>query len=139
MSNHTPENAMTTSQSKTLTAALLSAVVLLSGCGSAAMTSQTPPPTSPPASQGFWDASSMPTAKNVMTFKFLNRTNGQFPDSHVFWSVTINGATQTHSIADQQFYDMPANASGRIYVYLGSVGTSQNNYYDFLEYTIGPA
>jgi hypothetical protein len=123
----------------TLTAVLLSAVVFLAGCGSVGTTSQTPPTPSPPGSQTFWDASNVPTAKNVMMFKFLNRTNGQFPDSQVFWSVKINSVTETHSIADQQFFDMPANASGRIYVYLGSVGTSQNNYYDFLEYTIGAA
>ena len=107
---------MTTSLSKALTALLL-AVFLIAGCGTVGTTSQTPPVTPPPTSQGFWDASNVPAAKNVMMFKFLNRTNGQFPDSHVFWSVT-NGVTQTHSIADQQFYDMPANASGRIYVYL---------------------
>src|SRR5258706_6422044 len=128
---------MVTSRSKALTAPLLLTVLLLAGCGSVNTTSQTPPITSPPGTQTFWDASNMPTAKNVMMFKFLNRTNGQFPDSHLFWSVKVNGVTETHSIADQQFYDMPANASGRIYVYLGSVGTSLNNYYDLLEYTIG--
>jgi len=74
-----------------------------------------------------------------MVFKFLNRTNGKYPDSQVFWSVNINGVTETHAISEQATYDMPANSSGRIYVYLGSVGTHDNQYYDFLEYTIGPA
>ena len=73
-----------------------------------------------------------------MMFKFLNRTNGQYDDAHVFWSVTINGVKQTHSIAEQPFFDMPANSAGRIYVYLGKVGTTPTDYYDFLEYTIGP-
>jgi hypothetical protein len=86
---------------------------------------------------GFWDASNVPPAKNVMTFKFLNRTNGVYPDSAVYWSVDIGGVTQTHSIAQQATFDMPANASGRIYVYLGTPGTNENDYYDFLEYTIG--
>ena len=95
----------------------------------------TPTQTAPP---GFWDASSIPAAKNVMMFKFLNRTNGQYDDAHVFWSVTINNVTQTHSIAEQPLFDMPAHSSGRIYVYLGSVGKTPTNYYDFLEYTIGP-
>ena len=130
---------MRTPLSKALTAALLLPAFLIAGCGSVGTTSQAPPVTSPPAAQGFWDAGNMPAAKNVMMFKFLNRTNGQFPDSNVFWSVKINGVTETHSIANQQFFDMPANASGRIYVYLGSVGTNTNNYYDFLEYTIGAA
>ena len=88
---------------------------------------------------GFWDASNVPPAKNVMTFKFLNRTNGAYPDSAVYWSVTIGDVTQTHSIAQQPTFDMPANSSGRIYVYLGTPATNENDYYDFLEYTIGPA
>jgi hypothetical protein len=73
-----------------------------------------------------------------MMFKFLNRTNGAYPDSQVFWSVTIDGQTTTHSIADQPLFDMPANSSGRIYFYIGNVGTQQTDYYDFMEYTIGP-
>ncbi len=123
---------MTASLSRGSTAALLSIVIFLSACGTPPVT------TTQSAPQGFWDASNIPAAQNVMMFKFLNRTNGQYPDSQVFWSVTINGVRQTHSIADQPFFDMPANSSGRIYVYLGSVGTNQNQYYDFLEYTIGP-
>ena len=100
------------SLSKALTAALFSPVVLFTGCSSAGTSNQNPP-APPPTPQGFWDASNIPAAKNVMMFKFLNRTNGQFPDSQVFWSVTINGVKETHSIADQQFFDMPANSSGR--------------------------
>jgi hypothetical protein len=67
-----------------------------------------------------------------MELKILNRTNGQYPDSQVYWS--FNG--QVHSIADQPYFDMPANSSGRMYFYLGSP-TSQ--YYDFIEFTIGAA
>ncbi|HTX59153.1 MAG TPA: beta-1,3-glucanase family protein, partial [Verrucomicrobiae bacterium] len=74
-----------------------------------------------------------------MMFKFLNRTNGRFPDSRVFWSVTIDGVTTTRSIAQQPLFDMPANPAGRIYFYLGKVGTNANDYYDFIEYTIGPS
>jgi hypothetical protein len=139
-SNRSPEDTLTNSLSNVRTAALFSAAVLLASCSSAGTSTQNPPGGAPPpASQGFWDTGNIPAAKNVMMFKFLNRTNGQFPDSQVFWSVTINGVKETHSIAEQQFFDMPANSSGRIYVYLGSVGNSPNNYYDFLEYTIGPA
>jgi hypothetical protein len=32
---------------------------------------------------------------------------------------------------------MPANASGRMYFYLGNVGQGSTDYYDFIEYTIG--
>jgi hypothetical protein len=92
----------------------------------------TPPPTTPTTPSGdFWgDTSTIPAAKNVMEFAILNRTNGQYPDSQVYWS--FNG--QTHSIAEQPYFDMPANSSGRMYFYLGSP-TSQ--YYDFIEFTIG--
>jgi Beta-1,3-glucanase len=69
-------------------------------------------------------------------FKFLNRTNGKYPDSQVWWKVSINGVDTVHNIADQSTFDMPANASGRVYVYLGPEGT-KSLYYDFMEYTIG--
>jgi hypothetical protein len=88
----------------------------------------------------FWDASNIPATPSgdVMTFKFLNRTNGQYPDDQVYWSVTINGVTTSNTIAAQPYFQMPANASGRMYFYLGSVGQTSTNYYDFIEYTIGP-
>ncbi len=93
------------------------------------------PPNTPP----FWDASNIPAtpAGDVITLKFLNRTNGQYPDSQVFWSVNIGGVTTTNSIAAQPFFSMPANASGRVYFYLGAVNQKTNNYWDFLEYTLG--
>ncbi|MFC4036489.1 discoidin domain-containing protein [Streptomyces polygonati] len=101
-------------------------VHLLSGTG-------TPPPTTPtsPPSDDFWGTTSdIPAAHNVMELKILNRTNGQYPDSQVYWS--FNG--QVHSIADQPYFDMPANSSGRMYFYLGS---PNSQYYDFIEFTIG--
>ncbi|SDO06604.1 discoidin domain-containing protein [Actinacidiphila guanduensis] len=92
----------------------------------------TPPPTSPPPNDAFWgDTSKIPAANNVLEVAILNRTNGQYPDSQVYWS--FNG--QTHSIADQPYFDMPANSSGRMYFYLGSPASQ---YYDFIEFTIGP-
>ncbi|NJC72247.1 hypothetical protein HC031_21360 [Planosporangium thailandense] len=81
----------------------------------------------------FWgDTSEIPAAQNVLTVKVLNRTNGHYPDNQVYWS--FNG--QTHSIAEQPYLDMPANSAGRMYFYLGSP-TSQ--YYDFIEFTVGPS
>jgi hypothetical protein len=86
-------------------------------------------PTPDPGS--FWgDTSSIPAAKNVLMLKILNRTNGHYPDSQVYWS--YNG--QVHSIADQPYFDMPVNSAGRMYFYLGSP-TSQ--YSDFIEFTVG--
>src|SRR5260370_18052457 len=100
---------MRPSLSKAWTAALLLPAFLIAGCGSVGTTSQAPPVTSPPTTQGFWDASNMPAAKNVMMFKFLNRTNEQFPNSNVFWTVKITDVTHTHSIQNNQFYDITRN------------------------------
>ena len=60
----------------------------------------------------------------------MNQTNGQYPDSQVYWS--FNG--QTESIAQQPYIDMPANSAGRMYFYLG---TPNGPYYDFIEFTVG--
>ncbi len=87
-------------------------------------------PGQPPDS--FWgDTASIPPARNVLTVKIINRTNGKYPDSQVYWN--FNG--QVHSIAEQPYLDMPANSAGRMYFYLGSP-TSQYN--DFIEFTVGP-
>ena len=83
----------------------------------------------PPAS--FWgNTSAIPAAHNVLEVSIVNQTNGQYPDSQVYWS--FNG--QEESIAQQPYIDMPANSAGRMYFYLGSP-TSQ--YYDFIEFTVG--
>ncbi|KUL36703.1 glycoside hydrolase family 64 protein [Actinoplanes awajinensis] len=80
----------------------------------------------------FWgDTSGIPKAKNVLTVKVLNRTNGAYPDSKVFW--TFDG--RTRSIAQQPYLDMPANSSGRMYFHLGS---PTGKYADFIEFTVGP-
>ncbi len=96
------------------------------------------------APAGFWDSSNIPAAKNVMMFKFLNRTNGKYQDGEVYWSFKNGNVNETHSIADQPTYDMPANASGRMYFYLCAKGDTtcasdptKSKYYDFIEHTIG--
>jgi hypothetical protein len=81
----------------------------------------------------FWgDTAGIPAARNVLELQILNRTNGQYPDSQVYYS--FNG--QTYNIASNPYFDMPVNSSGRMYFYLGSP-TSQ--YQDFIEFTIGAA
>jgi hypothetical protein len=85
-----------------------------------------------PPDNSFWgDTSTIPPAQNVLTVKILNRTNGKYPDSQVYWS--FNG--QAHSIAEQPYLDMPANSAGRMYFYLGS---PTGQYFDFIEFTVGP-
>src|SRR3954447_3527333 len=99
--------------------------------GSGGSTPTTPPTTTPPAGDFWGDTSTIPAARNVLELKILNRTNGRYPDSQVYWS--FNG--QTHSIAEQQYFDMPANSAGRMYFYLGS---PNGQYQDFIEFTVGP-
>jgi len=83
-----------------------------------------------PPPDSFWgDTSTIPPAQNVLMVKILNRTNGQYPDSQVFWS--FNG--QVRSIAQQQYLDMPANSAGRMYFYLGA---PNSQYFDFIEFTV---
>ncbi|MBR7826228.1 discoidin domain-containing protein [Actinospica sp. MGRD01-02] len=85
----------------------------------------------PPAS--FWgNTSAIPAASNVLEVAVTNQTNGQYPDSEVYWS--FNG--QEESIAQQPYIDMPANSAGRMYFYLGS---PNSQYYDFIEFTVGSA
>jgi hypothetical protein len=92
----------------------------------------TPGPTNPPPDSFWGDTSGIPAASNVVMLKILNRTNGRYPDNQVFWS--YNG--QAHSIAEQPYFDMPANTAGRMYFHLGS---SNSQYYDFIEFTVGPS
>ena len=76
---------------------------------------------------GFWgNTSSIPSASGAIEFDFLNATNGQYPNSEVYWSV--NGVTE--SIAQSPYYSMASCNSCRINFYLGST-TSQYN--DFIE------
>ncbi len=83
----------------------------------------------PPAS--FWgNVSAIPAATHVLEVEVINQTNGQYPDSQVFW--TFNG--QTESIAQQPFIDMPANSAGRMTF---SLGTATGPYNDFIEFTVG--
>ncbi|WP_372509153.1 glycoside hydrolase family 64 protein [Actinomadura madurae] len=87
--------------------------------------------TTTPPEDDFWgDTSAIPPAQNVLMVKVLNRTNGRYPDSQVYWS--FNG--QTHSIAEQPYLDMPVNSAGRMYFFLGS---PTSRYQDFIEFTVG--
>jgi uncharacterized protein involved in high-affinity Fe2+ transport len=76
----------------------------------------------------FWGStSSIPSAgSGGIEFDFLNATNGQYPNSEVYWSV--NGVTE--SIAASPYYDMTSCVACRINFYLGSPTSS---YTDFIE------
>jgi hypothetical protein len=96
------------------------------------------------APAGFWDTAAIPQAKNVMIYRFLNRTNGKYQDSEVYWSFKSGSISEIHSIAEQDTYDMPANSAGRLYFYLCAASDSscasdpsKSKYFDFIEHTIG--
>ncbi len=75
----------------------------------------------------FWgNTSSIPSASGAIEFDFINATNGQYPDSEVYWDV--NGVEET--IAQSPYYTMTSCNSCRIYFYLGS---PNSQYYDFIE------
>jgi hypothetical protein len=76
---------------------------------------------------GFWgNTSSIPSASGAIEFDFINATNGQYPNSEVYWDV--NGVEE--SIAESPYYTMTSCDSCRIYFYLGSPDSAYN---DFIE------
>ena len=75
----------------------------------------------------FWgNTSTIPGANGAIEFDFLNATNGQYPDSEVYWDV--NGVEE--SIAQSPYYTMSSCNSCRVYFYLGSPNSQYN---DFIE------
>ncbi|MBN1409796.1 MAG: discoidin domain-containing protein, partial [Spirochaetales bacterium] len=88
--------------------------------------------------EGFWgDVNSIPRPSNVLMVKFLNRTNGAWADSDIYWTYNDNGTPVR--LSDRDTFDMPANSSGRMYVSIGSTDIySPTTYHDFIEFTIGP-
>jgi F5/8 type C domain/Beta-1,3-glucanase len=116
--------------------------VYTTGGGATSSPTATPTPTPSATSTGgsggngepptsFWgNTSAIPAATQVLEVAVTNQTNGQYPDSEVYWS--FNG--QTESIAQQPYIDMPANSAGRMYFYLGA---PNSQYYDFIEFTVG--
>jgi hypothetical protein len=91
------------------------------------------PPGSGAPPRSFWgNTGAIPPATHVLEVEVINRTNGRFPSSRVYWS--FNGREK--SIARQRYIDMPANSAGRMYFYLGS---PHSKYFDFIEFTVGPS
>jgi hypothetical protein len=95
---------------------------------------------------GFWDSSNVPAATGPMVIKFLNRTNGKYSDSELFW--TFNGDnmnTTPASFADAPTFQFPAGSyNGRMYFFICPTGATDKcgsegatDYYDFWEYAVG--
>ena len=75
----------------------------------------------------FWGNTS--TYPTNASYVILNRTNGAFPDSKIFWSIQQNG-TKT-SIATNPTLPIP-NGNGRFYIWVAP-NDSGNRYFDFVE------
>jgi hypothetical protein len=80
-------------------------------------TPTTPPTTTPPGGttmpDSFWgDTSTIPAAQNVVEVKILNRTNGKYPDSQVYWSFNTSTCPPTRPAAcTSTSAHRPANTS----------------------------
>jgi hypothetical protein len=78
----------------------------------------------------FWgNTSSYPT--NGIQYIILNRTNGAFPDSKIYWS-DQQGGTKI-PLSQQSTYK--ATANGRFYIWIAP-NDSGNRYFDFIEVNI---
>jgi hypothetical protein len=81
-------------------------------------------------SVAFWgNPSTYPTN---FQYVILNRTNGAFPDSKIFWSYQQGGAKT--SIATQA--NVPIVGNGRFYIWVAPTD-SGNRYFDFVELNSG--
>ena len=115
----------------TLAAAATALAFAVPGVAAGAAQAAPALPSSGAPPRSFWgNTSKIPAAKKVLEVEIVNRTNGHFADSRVYWS--FDGTEK--SIAQQPYIDMPANSSGRMYFYLGS---RTSKYYDFIEFTVG--
>jgi hypothetical protein len=75
----------------------------------------------------FWgDTSTYP--KTGVTYVVLNRTNGAFPDSKIYWSNQQGGAKTAITTANT--FKCPG--SGRFYIWVAPTD-SNNRYFDFIE------
>jgi Beta-1,3-glucanase len=83
----------------------------------------------------FWgDVSTIPTTP--ITFKIINRTNGVFADSQIYWAHGDNGTPQRLSTVST--VNLANDPAGRLYVMVGQTDFKDpKNCWDFEEHTTG--
>lgn len=90
----------------------------------------------------FFDGSGIPATPSgdVLTVKFLNRTNGKYADDQISWTANINGVASAFTFAQHPTFALPANSAGRMYFFLNDPSLAEDNtdYWDFIEFTVGP-
>lgn len=81
----------------------------------------------------FWGprGSAIPLPTKNIVYKFLNRTNGAWPDDSIWWEA--GGVLK--SLKEQSTIDM-GGGSGRVNFYIGQ-SKAKARYVDFIEHTIG--
>jgi hypothetical protein len=79
----------------------------------------------------FW-GSGYPVATGGVTYVVLNRTNGVWADSQIYWSIQQNG---TKTRLDKQS-SVTVTGGGRFYIYIDP-NDSNARYFDFVEYAVG--
>jgi hypothetical protein len=114
---------------------------------SAAATLTVNPNSDGSAPAAFWgDLASTPAATRVATLRFLNRTNGRYPDAQLFWRLqgrSPDGGQieELHSFAETPTFDMPSIGSARMYFFIApsaaAISTGATDYYDFIELNAG--
>ncbi|HUI91035.1 MAG TPA: beta-1,3-glucanase family protein [Chitinivibrionales bacterium] len=79
----------------------------------------------------FW-GSGFPVATGGVTYVVLNRTNGAWADSQIYWSIQQNG---TKTRLDKQ-QSVTVTGGGRFYIWIDP-NDSNSRYFDFVEYAVG--
>jgi hypothetical protein len=84
----------------------------------------------------FW-GSGYPVATGGVTYVVLNRTNGTWADSQIYWSIQQNG---TKTRLDKQS-TVTVTGGGRFYIYIdpndSNDGHGNAKYFDFVEFAVG--
>jgi hypothetical protein len=82
----------------------------------------------------FWGDTSK-ISKTPITCVILNKTNGAYADSQIYWALGDGGAP--HNLKDEPTVNLANNRSGRLYIMLGSTTRNNTSYWDFEEHTCG--
>ena len=89
----------------------------------------------------FWgDTSKVKKAAGKLWCTIINRTNGVYADSQIYWAMGDNGAP--HRLSDSSTIDFTGSTAGRLYVMIGYKPTApdyrpQNACWDWEEHTCG--
>jgi hypothetical protein len=88
---------------------------------------------------GFWDTANVKKQAGHFWYTIINRTNGRWPDSMIYWAIGDGGVPVC--LRDSAHVDFTTSASGRLYIMVGykpgSPYRPANQCWDFEEHTNG--